>query len=129
MLESPDLREGIMSNFDTAKSELIASLNTGEHMFSTTLAFIESWYEFTPTAYDNGGVVNQADQNQGSAKVFALGQLLNLTKEQTLLCFGEHYRDVVATPEVDNHHNLRRVLREDTSNINFDKFPLKSRAE
>ena len=60
--------------------------------------------------------------------MFALGQLLQLDKDTTLRLFGEHYRDVVATPDVDNHHNLRRVLREGTGNITFDQFPLKAKA-
>lgn len=117
-----------MTDFSSAKDTFFASVNSGEHAFAETLAFIETWYEFTPTAFDNGGVKNAADQNQGSAKVFALGQLEKLDKDTTLRLFGEHYRDVLATPDVDNHHNLRRVLREGTDNIVFDSFPLKEKA-
>lgn len=116
------------TSFSSATSEFLASVATDEHMFASTLAFIEAWYNFTPTAFRNGDVANGADQNQGSAKVFGLSQLLELSKEQTLGCFGEHYRDVLATPEVDNHHNLRRVLREGNGNIEFDQFPLKAKA-
>jgi hypothetical protein len=29
---------------------------------------------------------------------------------------------------VDNHHNLRRVLREGNGNIEFDQFPLQAKA-
>ena len=117
-----------MTDFASAKSDFLASVTTDEHIFASTLAFIERWYEFTPTGFNNGGVINSADQNQGSAKVFALSQLLELDKETTLRLFGEHYRDVLATPDVDNHHNLRRVLREGTANITFDQFPLKAKA-
>jgi hypothetical protein len=116
------------ANFSSAKSAFLASVDTDEHMFAETLAFVEAWYDFTPTAFRNGDVPNQIDQNQGSAKVFALSQLLEMSKEQTLGCFGEHYRDVLATPEVDNHHNLRRVLREGNGNIEFDQFPLQAKA-
>ena len=117
-----------MTDFTTAKDTFLASVATDEHVFATTLAFIEEWYDFTATGFNNGGVINGADQNQGSAKVFALSQLLELDKETTLRLFGEHYRDVLATPDVDNHHNLRRVLREGTENITFDQFPLKAKA-
>ena len=113
-----------MNQFEQAKNAFLQQLQTDEHLFSSTLAFIESWYEFTPSAFTNGTVVNSAEQNQGSCKVFALAELLALTKEQALSCFGEHYRDVLATPEVDNHHNLRRVLREGLGNIQFEQFPL-----
>ena len=97
-------------------------------MFSSTLAFVEEWYEFSPTAFRNGDVKNKSDENQGSAKVFALSELLGLSKEQTLGCFGEHYRDVLATPESGSHQNLRRVLREGNGNIEFERFPLKAKA-
>ncbi|MEK9765312.1 MAG: HopJ type III effector protein [Thalassolituus sp.] len=69
-----------------------------------------------------------AHQNLASAMLFEISPLLELDKETTLRLFGEHYRDVLATPEVDNHHNLRRVLREGTENITFDEFPLKAKA-
>lgn len=116
-----------MTDFNTAKSAFLSSLPQDDHVFAHTLAFIDHWYDFTATAFRNGDVSNSAEQNQGSCKVFALGQRLELNKEQTLRCFGEHYRDVLATPEVENHHNLRRVLREGTGNIEFDRFPLKER--
>lgn len=115
-----------MTDFTTAKDTFLTAIDSEDHVFASTLAFIEAWYDFTPTAFQNGTVENAADQNQGSAKVFALSQLLALSKQQTLNCFGEHYRDVLATPDVDNHHNLRRVLREGNGNIRFDQFPLQA---
>ena len=116
-----------MTSFQQAQTDFLAAIDTDTHVFANTLAFIEQWFDFTPSAFNNGAVANREDQNQGSCKVFALSQLLNLSKEQTLLCFGEHYRDVLATPEVDNHHNLRRVLREGTANIEFANFPLRQK--
>ena len=116
-----------MSSFQEAKADFLNSIATDEHLFANTLAFVETWFEFTPSAFMNGTVENRADQNQGSCKVFSMSQLLELTKEQTLRCFGEHYRDVLATPDVDNHHNLRRVLREGTGNITFANFPLRAK--
>lgn len=113
-----------MTDFQQAQTEFLQQLEQDDHIFANTLAFIEQWYDFTPSAFQNGPVANAVDQNQGSCKVFALSQLLELTKEQTLQCFGEHYRDVLATPDIDNHHNLRRVLAEGTSNITFASFPL-----
>ena len=117
-----------MSDFQQAKETFLQQLNSDEHVFATTLAFIETWFDFTPSAFLNGSVANAVDQNQGSCKVFALAQLLELTQEQALRCFGEHYRDVVATPDVDNHHNLRRLLKEGLADISFDSFPLTQKA-
>lgn len=118
----------VMTSFEQAKTEFLTALQSDQHLFSATLNFIESEFDFTASAFRNGNVANQIDQNQGSCKVFALAQLLELSQEQALRCFGEHYRDVLATPEVDNHHNLRRVLKEGLSNIEFDAFPLQQKA-
>ena len=117
-----------MSDFQQAKATFLEQLQSDEHMFATTLEFIETWLDFTPSAFQNGSVPNAVDQNQGSCKVFALAQLLELTQDQALRCFGEHYRDVVATPDVDNHHNLRRLLKEGLVDIAFEKFPLTQKA-
>ena len=117
-----------MSDFQQAKETFLQQLNSDEHVFATTLEFIETWFDFTPSAFQNGSVANAVDQNQGSCKVFALAQLLELTQEQALRCFCEHYRDVVATPDVDNHHNLRRLLKEGLADISFDSFPLTQKA-
>lgn len=113
-----------MSAFEQAKQAFLSQLSSDSFQFETSLKFIEQYFNFTPTAFNNGGVQNSAEQNQGSCKVFALAQLLELSQQQALQCFGQHYRDVLATPDVDNHHNLRRVLKEGLGNINFDHFPL-----
>jgi hypothetical protein len=117
-----------MSQFEQAKSNFLSQLEQENFQFETTLAFIEEHFNFTPSAFNNGGVLNSIEQNQGSCKVFALAELLGLSQQQALCCFGQHYRDVLATPEVDNHHNLRRVLKEGLGNISFDQFPLKAKA-
>jgi len=110
--------------FELAKTEFIQQLNNDDFQFETTLAFIDQHFDFTASAFQNGPVANTIEQNQGSCKVLALSELLNLDKEQTLRCFGQHYRDVLATPEVDNHHNLRRLLKDGVTDIQFDQFPL-----
>ena len=118
-----------MSSFEQAQSGFLQLLTQDEFQFETTLAFIEQHCIFTPSAFNNGGVKNSVEQNQGSCKVFALAELLNLSQQQALSCFGQHYRDVLATPDVDNHHNLRRVLKEGLSNIRFDRFPLELKVQ
>lgn len=118
-----------MPQFEQAKAIFLQQLSEDTFAFETTLAFIDSHFIFTPSAFNNGGVINSQEQNQGSCKVFALAQLLELSQQQALQCFGQHYRDVLATPDVDNHHNLRRVLKEGLADIHFDHFPLVQKAE
>jgi len=61
--------------------------------FNDVIAYIDQNYKFTPTAFKNGDTTNQAGQNNGSCKVFSFARLQNLTPEETLLLFGEFYRD------------------------------------
>ena len=37
--------------------------------------------------------------------------LAGLSKEETLALFGGYYRDVVATPEGDDHPNIRNFMK------------------
>lgn len=114
-----------VNNFDQALADFIAAIESDNHQFASTLAFINEWFDFTPTAFRNGNVSNSAEQNQGSCRVLAMALLLEFSTEQTLKCFGEHYRDVLATPGVDNHHNLRRLLAEGLKDIQFEQAPLR----
>jgi hypothetical protein len=110
--------------FQDAIRHFIDAIAKDDHQFAATLAFVEAWYKFTPTAFDNGDVHNSSLENQGSAKVLALATDLELNSTQVLCCFGEHYRDVLATPHAKNHFNLRRLQRDGFRDIRFDKFPL-----
>lgn len=49
--------------------------------------------------------------NEGSCKVFSFGKLASLSPEETLACFGEHYRSVVADPAGDSHGNIRAFMK------------------
>lgn len=118
-----------MSQFTLIKNDFLQQLTQDNFQFETTLAFIEKHYNFTPSAFNNGGIENSSEQNQGSCKVFAVAELLNLSQQQALACFGQHYRDVIATPKVDNHLNLRRVLKEGLDNILFERFPLEPKVK
>ncbi|WP_105902279.1 HopJ type III effector protein [Vibrio gangliei] len=88
--------------------------------FEQTIAVIESNYTFTPTAFTNGEVQNEAGQNNGSCKIFAFAQLHNLTEAQTLACFGQFYReDVLQHPENDDHQNIRNFITHGWQGVKF----------
>jgi len=78
--------------------------------FSEVMDYIDANYNFTPSKFKNGTIVNEENQNNGSCKVFAFAKIKGYTKEQTLLCFGEHYQDVLKTPEQDSHQNIRNFM-------------------
>ncbi|MES2605539.1 MAG: HopJ type III effector protein, partial [Pseudomonadota bacterium] len=112
-------------DFNQALTSFLAAIETDNHQFASTLDFINRWFDFTPSAFRNGPVVNTIDQNQGSCRVLAMALMQDLTANQTLKCFGEHYRDVLATPGADNHQNLRRLQADGLKDIQFDRQPLR----
>ncbi len=89
--------------------------------FSETIEVIESNYDFTPVRFTNGNAVNEAGTNSGSCKLFAFAKLQQLSKEETLACFGDYYRvDVLQYPEVSNHANIRNFMITGWEGISFD---------
>ncbi|MFY9178479.1 MAG: HopJ type III effector protein [Venatoribacter sp.] len=113
-----------MHAFKQDLTEFLQHLTTPEHQFADTLSFIKTWFEVKPSAFKNGRIHSDADHNQGSCQILALAQLLGLTTEQTLLCFGEHYRHVQATPNGDTHLNLREIIHQPDRTVEFEHFPL-----
>lgn len=93
--------------------------------FQDVITVIAERYDYIPTRFTNGLgedlVMNAAGENEGSCKIFALGQLLGLTERQTLACFGSFYRDdVLHHPEGVNHANIRNFIRHGWAGIHFD---------
>lgn len=112
-----------MSNLQPVRDELLQAIKRPEHQFAETLAFIQRWFVVQPSAFVNNGLENSATENQGSCQVLALAELLALTAEQCLLCFGEHYRQLANYPS-DSHLNIRQIVARGLQEIRFDTFPL-----
>ena len=87
--------------------------------FAQTIELIDTYYQFTPTAFKNGDVSNAADTNNGSCKIFSFGLLHQLSEQQTLALFAQYYQDVLNTPEGDDHQNIRHFIRHGWSGIEF----------
>lgn len=93
--------------------------------FTDTMAVIEATYDFTPVAFTNGEVKNEAGQNSGSCKLFAFAKLNRLSKEQTLACFGAYYRDdVLKHPDGTDHQNIRNFMKYGWEGVKFENMPL-----
>lgn len=104
-------------------SEFIEKLKTEEDKvsFQETIAVIDANYLFTPTAFSNGNQVNNADENNGSCKIFAFAKLNQLNQLQTLACFGSYYfDDVLKNPEGIDHQNIRNFMEYGWDGIRFD---------
>jgi hypothetical protein len=98
---------------------LLTGLKTNTKTFSDVLAFIDAHYQHIPTAFKNGEAFNEATQNQGSAKVFTFAQLNNLTAEDTLTLFAEHYQSVLASLDATDHQNIRQFMAHGWAGIHF----------
>ncbi|WP_298779799.1 HopJ type III effector protein [uncultured Polaribacter sp.] len=87
--------------------------------FSETMQVIESNYNFTPTAFTNGKVKNKAGENNGSCKLFAFAKQQQLTKEETLFCFAEHYKNVLEDAKGTSHQNIRNFMKTGFEGLSF----------
>ncbi len=99
---------------------LIGNLKNNTISFKEVIAFIESIYNHQPTAFRNGEAYNEASQNQGSAKVLAFAQLNQLSKEDTLYLFAEHYQAVLNTPDGTDHQNIRQFMAQGWPGVAFE---------
>lgn len=92
--------------------------------FEDSMAIISDHFDYMPTAFTNGlsnmSVSNEAGQNEGSCKIFAFAQILELSEEQTLRCFGRFYQDVINTPDGTDHGNIRNFMRDGWKGIHFE---------
>ncbi len=101
--------------------ELLSLLKTTPENieFSQVMAVIEQNYDYSPAKFSNGDVVNEAGTNEGSCKLFAFAQLQDLDQAQTLALFGQYYRDVLATPDGNDHGNIRNFINTGWQGIEF----------
>lgn len=92
--------------------------------FQEIINHIDENYHFTPTAFKNGNQDNEAGQNNGSCKVFTFAKMNNLSEEETLLLFCEHYQAVLDTPEATDHQNIRNFIAFGWEGISFENTAL-----
>jgi len=89
--------------------------------FSQTMAVIETNYSYQPTRFENGSVINDAGQNEGSCKLFAFAKDQGLSQDQTLACFGQYYwKDVLQNPQGTDHANIRQFMITGWDGVKFD---------
>ncbi len=130
-LSSTDLEMAQFNQQQALQKDMSAhriKLADNSAMFAETLALVEKWYNISPSAFNNGigeqQVQNAQGKNEGSLKVFALARLNGFTPEQALACFGEHYRDVLNTPDGSDHQNIRQFMIHGWAGIEFKAVPL-----
>lgn len=93
--------------------------------FADTIAVIETYYDFTPTAFENGTQHNAAGENSGSCKLLAFAEMHQLSPEATLACFGAYYFEkVLGDPNGTNHQNIRNFMKTGWDGVAFYGSPL-----
>ena len=69
--------------------EYLNKLKSGASIkFSDFIELIDSEYNFSNIAFENGEIINSKSENQGSAKVFCFGHMHSLSEVESasLLC-------------------------------------------
>ena len=89
--------------------------------FNATMALIDTLYLFTPSEFTNGTLINEAGQNSGSCKLFAFAAQHKLNQSQTLHCFGQYYSDVLASPDKEDHQNIRNFIAHGWEGVKMSK--------
>ncbi len=93
-------------------------------MFAPVLHWIDTHYDFTPTAFQNGSQHNAAGQNNGACRWLYLAQQLQLSPAQTLAGFAEHYRAVLQDSQGQDHGNIRQFMQHGFAGLQFEGKPL-----
>ena len=109
--------------------EFLTLARTGGRVsFQESVAVVGAYYDYTPSRFVNGGVVNEAGANEGSCKLFYFAKLHGLTAEQTLGLFGDYYwRDVLEHPDGAGHANIRAFMRQGWAGIAYDGEALRDK--
>ncbi|SFR74651.1 HopJ type III effector protein [Marinobacter daqiaonensis] len=107
-------------NLNEALRIHLASLDAGHSDFEDTLTLLERYFDYLPAGFHNGPLYNRPGENEGSCRIFALGQFGNLGEAQTLSLFGRHYRSVLDDPAGSNHGNIRQFMTTGWSGIRFE---------
>lgn len=95
--------------------------------FKEIIAYIDDNFEYTASSFKNGELINAENENQGSAKTLYFAKLNNLSVEDTLKLFAEHYQAVLQDKEGSSHQNIRNFMQSGWEGVQFEKevFQLK----
>lgn len=102
-------------------AELLNKSKGSELQFQEVLAHIADQYIYSASAFQNGALKNSKEENQGSAKVFYFAKLNNLSQEETLGLFAEHYQNVLDNPAGEGHQNIRQFMSNGWDGVSFEE--------
>lgn len=88
--------------------------------FEEVIDMIDTHYEYGLIEFKNGDIINEAGTNEGSAKILSYAALSDMDKETTLKLWGQYYRDVLKTPESEDHQNIRNFMKYGWEGVPFE---------
>lgn len=92
-----------------------------EVTFQESMDIIDAHYTYFEVPFKNGNIVNAANENVGSSKIFSFALMTNMDEDGTLRLFGEHYKNVLDNPEGTDHANIRNFKKVGWTAISFDR--------
>ena len=95
-------------------------MDAGDLKFEEVIELIDTHYETGLLEFKNGDIVNQSGENVGSAQVLSYAALSGMDKETTLKLWGQYHRDVLATPDGDDHANIRNFMKYGWEGVPFE---------
>ena len=95
--------------------------------FKEIIAYIDENFDYTASSFKNGTLMNAENENQGSAKTLYFAKLNNLSVEDSLKLFAEHYQAVLDDKEGSSHQNIRNFMEFGWKGISFEKEVLQSK--
>jgi len=88
--------------------------------FKEIIAYIDENFEYTASSFKNGALMNGENENQGSAKTLYFAKLNNLSVEDTLKLFAEHYQAVLDDKDGSSHQNIRNFMHNGWEGVAFE---------
>ncbi len=101
-------------------ANLLKLLRLKKIYFKEVLSIIDAEYDYIPSIFRNGNKINNASENPGSAKVLYFGKINNISKDDTLFLFAEHYESVLEDPDGNSHQNIREFLQYGWEHVYFE---------
>lgn len=101
-------------------TNLLKLLRLKQVEFKDVLTHIDDLYLYSPSSFKNGLQNNSENENQGSARVLFYAKINNLSKEEALELFAEHYTAVLSNPAGTDHQNIRQFQSSGWDSVHFD---------
>jgi len=82
---------------------------------------IDSSYAVKVKKFKNGALQNSEKENQATGKVLSFAKLTNLSEEDTLRLWAEHFVDTAKDPTGTTHQNIREFMKNGWKGVEFEQ--------